>query len=307
MTKTLDQTTKTTNSLNELLSHIARDTELHFESGLCGDWTLAMSTPKHVGFHIVTRGNCWFGLGDDSKYTSVRQLEAGAAIFVNRGVSHFLSHTRAPQELNQQQLKQLCEPLHIDAGMVCYDVLAEGQAVDLFFELLPRFIIFPPSTQTESLRSIVKLIQTETQLDQPGSKAAIQRLSDVFTLHLLRQILSSQQLLTGPFAALHDKHLSNVLTALVSNPEKNWSVTEMSNRAYLSESAFSERCYRVTALTPKKLVDHVRLHIAKTLLQQPTLQLETIATKLGYQSNTAFSRFFKKYMGISPSHYRQHD
>ncbi|WP_417685882.1 AraC family transcriptional regulator [Pseudidiomarina gelatinasegens] len=307
MTKTRDQATKTSDSLNDLLNHIARDTELHFESGLCGAWTLAMTNPQHVGFHLVTRGHCWFGLSEDQQELTAQRLDEGAAIFVNRGVSHFLSHTRVPLELSQNQLKQLCEPAHINSGMVCYDVLAEGQAIDLFFQLLPRYVIFTSAQQTDTLKSIIQLIRTEAQLGQPGAKAAIQRLSDVFTLHLLRQMLGSNQLLNGPFAALHDKHLSAVLAALIEHPEHNWSVPDMASRAFLSESAFAERCYRITGLTPKKLLDQVRLHIATTLLQQPNLQLDAIATKLGYQSSTAFSRFFKKYMGVTPSSFRQHN
>ncbi|WP_278355678.1 MULTISPECIES: AraC family transcriptional regulator [Idiomarina] len=96
-----------------------------------------------------------------------------------------------------------------------------------------------------------------------------------------------------------------MVIAIIDEPGADWSVEHLAELAYLSVSAFAERCLKKTGLTPKKLVDQLRLQRARMLLNGSQLPLDLIAEQLGYQSATAFSRFFKKYAGLSPADYRQ--
>jgi len=151
---------------------------------------------------------------------------------------------------------------------------------------------------------MIQALALESRHNSPGKHTLIQRLSDVVTLYLLREILSRGAELQGPFAALGDRQLRPLLLAMVREPGLDWSVEAMAKRVFLSPSAFAERCVKQVGLPQKKLLDQIRLNSAKTLLRQNTLTLDYIATKVGYQSITAFSRFFKKYTGQSATAYR---
>jgi AraC-like DNA-binding protein len=303
MTKTTNHTTQTTEALNELLEHVAQGTELHFESGLCGDWTLMARKPEKAAFHIVTKGDCWFGV-PDSQFVPVK-LTASDIIFVNKGVSHFLSETQIPSAINSSDIPKYCQATHEQSGVVCYDVNSSSGTNDALFQLLPPWLILKQTEQYQQLSQIIELIRAEIIKQSPGYQTVISRLSDVLALNLLRQVIDQGESLNGPLAALNDRQLRTAITAVIKEPGADWSVEHLAELAYLSVSAFAERCVRKTGLTPKKLVDQLRLQRARTLLNSSQYPLDFIAEKLGYQSATAFSRFFKKYTGFSPADYRQ--
>ena len=127
----------------------------------------------------------------------------------------------------------------------------------------------------------------------------ISRLSDVLSLNLLRQVIDEDESLRGPLAALSDRQLRTVIMAVINEPGADWTVERLAELAYLSVSAFAERCIKKTGVTPKKLVDQLRLQRARIMLSSSQLSMDLIAEQLGYQSATAFSRFFKKYAGLS--------
>ncbi|MGQ4277400.1 AraC family transcriptional regulator [Pseudidiomarina sp. E22-M8] len=302
MTKTPKQATKTTDSLETLITSVAQGTELHFESGLCGDWSLLADEPEKVGFHIVTSGHCWLGFPNSEQQT--QRLSAGDTVFVNQGVSHFLSREKVPAQVSLAELDDYCTPEHRENGVICYELNEVNTTSALVFSLLPPWIVLRNSEQTEQLAGVLAMIRSEALRQKPGYRTVIQRLSDVLAVHLLRQIIATEQGLVGVFAGLHDSALTNVLEAIIKQPEHDWDVEKMANLACLSMSAFADRCLRKTGLTPKKLLDQLRFHQAKYLLSTSTLPIEVIASKIGYQSTTAFGRFFKKYAGSSALEFR---
>ena len=302
MTETPEQITKTTDAVDALLNQVAQGTEFHFQSGLCGDWTLMAEMPQKSALHLITEGDCWFGF--PSKETEVTELHAGDVIFVNQGVSHFLSYTPIPKNITESEIPSFCEPEHQQNGIVCYDINSPSQITDTVFRLLPPWVILSQRCQASEMQSLISMIRAETKHGEPGSQAIIQRLSDVLAIHLLRAVIEGHQELTGPLAALQDKYLKNLVLAIIDEPAGDWSVEEMAKKVFLSPSALADRCHKQTGLSPKKLVDQLRLQRARMLLSSTELPLDLIAEQLGYQSATAFSRFFKRYAGLSASEYR---
>lgn len=297
-----EKTTKTTDSIDALLNQVAQGAEFHFQSGLCGDWALPMNKPSLAGLHLVTQGHCWFGLLGNSLHT--QQLHAGDVIFVNQGVSHFLSHSPIPNNVTESEIPSFCIPEHKDNGIVCYDIESPSTTTDIVFSLLPPWLIISTIEQATTLQNIINMIRDEAKSPTPGHQAIVQRLSEVLAIQFLRAVVEQGAELRGPLAALHDRQLRPLVLALVQQPGADWTVETMSQQVFLSTSAFAERCLKHTGLSPKKLLDQIRLQRAQSLLMQSTLSIETISLQLGYQSTTAFSRFFKKYTGVSASSYR---
>ncbi|NQZ17417.1 MAG: AraC family transcriptional regulator [Idiomarina sp.] len=302
MTETPEQPTKTSDTVEALLNQVAQGTEFHFQSGLCGDWTLMANEPQKAALHLVTEGDCWFGF--PFKNTDVISLHAGDVIFVNQGISHFLSYNQIPNNITEDEIPSFCQPEHQQNGIVCYDINSPSQITDTVFRLLPPWIVLNHNCQANEMQALISMIRAETKHSEPGSQAIVQRLSDVLAIHLLRAVINGQQELTGPLAALQDRYLRGLVLAIIDEPAGDWSVETMAKKAYLSTSAFAERCHKQTGMAPKKLVDQLRLQRARMLLSKTQLPLELVAEQLGYQSATAFNRFFKRYEGISASEYR---
>ncbi|MCK7458022.1 AraC family transcriptional regulator [Idiomarina aminovorans] len=302
MTETPKNTTKITDSVDALLNQVAQGTEFHFQSGLCGDWTLMADEPEKAALHLVTEGDCWFGFPADQ--SAVTQLHGGDVIFVNQGVSHFVSRRPIPTPISEDKIANFCQPEHEQNGIVCYDINSPSATTDTVFRLLPPWVILNHQNQAQSMQSLITMIREETRKGEAGSNTVVQRLSDVLAIQLLRAVISSHTELKGPLAALQDRQLRGVVLAIIDEPGGDWCVETMAKQAFLSTSAFADRCHRQTGMAPKKLVDQLRLQRARMLLKNTQLPLELIAEQLGYQSATAFSRFFKRYEGVSASSYR---
>lgn len=305
MTETTEQPTKTTTTIDALLNQVAQGTEFHFQSGLCGNWTLMAKEPGKAAIHLITAGDCWFGF--PASKTALTQLHVGDVIFVNQGVSHFISREPVPNDIAEHDIPAFCQPAHQQHGIVCYDIDSPSPTSDTVFKLLPPWVILNQPQQPVDMQAIIRMIQAETTTNGPGSQPIVQRLSDVLAMHLLRAVINTHQQLTGPLAALQDRQLRGLVLAIIDNPASDWSVECMAAKAFLSPSAFAERCHKQTGMAPKKLLDQLRLQRARMLLSRTELSLDLIAEQLGYQSAAAFSRFFKRYAGCSPSQWRQHD
>lgn len=289
--------------MNELIAQIADGTELHFESGLCGDWALNARNPAKVGLHLVTQGHCWFTFPGSGQ--TPQQLQMGDAIFINKGTSHIMSASRIANDVARTDIPSFIESQHKDFGLVCYDMDNPNEATDTLFQLLPAWVVLKRADQTHQLAALITMIRKEVLGRATGYLAVIQRLSDVVAIQLLREVIARGDALKGPLAALNDNKLRPVVMAIMAEPGEDWRIERMAEKAFLSNSAFAERCLKQTGLTPKKLADHIRLHSAKALLKRSTLSLDQIAAQVGYQSSTAFGRFFKKYTGISANDFRE--
>lgn len=303
MTKTPEQSTESTKSLDLLISTVAAGAELHFESGLCGAWSIQAESPEKVGFHVISQGQCWFGVTANEH--AKQRLKAGDVAFVNSGVSHFLSKAELPSDMGLEQLKQHCIAEHEQHGVVCYELAEKGEVNQRVFELLPPWLVVRASEQTEQLAQLLNMVRSETKLRKPGYRTVLQRLSEILAVQLLRQVMQSDGHAPGLFAALNDRALAPVVAALLDAPGEDWSVEAMASLAHLSVSAFAERCVKTTTLSPKKLLDAIRIQRAKYLLRSSATTVETIAWQLGYQSVTAFGRFFKRYLGCTAQAFRE--
>lgn len=302
MTKTPDQPTETPNQIDQLLSQLIFGTELYFESGFCGDWNFMTDHTLGAGIHVVTSGSVWMALPHElDKQT---QLHQGDALFFSQSSKHWLSKMPLDIDTEEVDYEKYCVPEHLQEGLVCYNVDIQPGLTEHLFSLMPEYIHIPASHQSCHLQQLITLIQQEANTRHSGYKIAISRLSDVLVLQILREVLQEQHAEHGILAALQNKQIRNVLLAIMDEPADLWSVEQMAEKAFLSKSAFAERCQNVTGLTPKHLLDKVRLQRAQYFLKHTDLSLELIAARIGYQSGTSFIRFFKQRIGLSPGEYR---
>src|SRR5262245_11430550 len=126
-------------------------------------------------------------------------------------------------------------------------------------------------------------------------------LSEVLRLHLAAAPTPEQ----GWTAALRDPVLGPAMAALHHAPERKWTVASLAADVAVSRSVLDERFRRVLGQPPMRYLSEWRMHLADELLANTDLGIVAIARRIGYESEEAFSRAFKRSRGEPPSHRRR--
>ncbi|CUS47952.1 MAG: AraC family transcriptional regulator [Idiomarinaceae bacterium HL-53] len=300
MTNTPKQSTEAPNELEGLIAQLAFGASLHFQSGLCKGWALKAESSGKPALHILSYGQAWLTVPGEHQRV---KLQAGDAIFFARSVTHWLSSEASDSALETGKFKPYCTPEKGDQGLVCYDIEVNDTVTETVFQTLPDWCVIPAAEQGGSLRAVVELIEQESEAKRPGFETAISRMSDVVVLQVLRNVIANENAQQGILAALKDPQLKQVVLAIIDNPAGNWKVESMAAKAFLSRSAFADRVHNKTGMSPKSLLNALRLQRARFLLHQQKLPIELIAEQVGYASATSFIRFFKQELGVSPGEY----
>ena len=152
----------------------------------------------------------------------------------------------------------------------------------------------------------LKAIAWETADERPGSEMMIGYLSNILFIQAIRGYVASlKQDDAGWLRALRDPQLSAVLTLIHQSPEKNWTVNSLAKQVNLSRSTFAVRFKEQVGEAPLQYLTQWRMYRASQLLQSTALPLVAIAEQVGYQSEAAFSKAFKRQIRQSPGEYRK--
>jgi AraC-like DNA-binding protein len=132
------------------------------------------------------------------------------------------------------------------------------------------------------------------------------RLPELVLIEVLRAHLATSPAADeGWFAALGDPVLAPALSLLHGAPERKWTVGELALRTAVSRSLLDDRFRRVLGRSPIRYLTEWRMHLATELLATTDIGVGTLARRMGYDSEEAFSRAFKRARGLSPSHWRE--
>lgn len=158
------------------------------------------------------------------------------------------------------------------------------------------------------MRSTLQLLAAEARELRPGGETIITRLADVLDVQAVRTwIERDPSAQTGWLAALHDPRLGRALTLVHREPARAWSVESLASEVGMSRSGFAARFTEVVGEPAMQYVTRWRMLVALTRLSEGEESLSEIAGRLGYQSEAAFSRAFKRIIGTSPGAARRRD
>jgi AraC-like DNA-binding protein len=139
----------------------------------------------------------------------------------------------------------------------------------------------------------------------PASRAIATRLPELVVIEVLKAYLAtSPASAAGWLAALRDPVVAPALAALHAAPDRRWTVGEIAAAAAVSRSGLDERFRQVLGRSPIRYLADWRMHLADGLLASTDATVFAISRKVGYDSEEAFSRAFKRSRGSSPSHWR---
>jgi AraC-like DNA-binding protein len=189
------------------------------------------------------------------------------------------------------------------ATMICGVFQFDHPAARQLVALLPKAIVVEAwnSPHAEWIQSTLRMMSAEARELRPGGETVITRLADVLVIHAIRSwIAQDGAAQTGWLGALRDKQIGRIVSLIHREPERPWSLESLASEADMSRSAFAARFTELVGEPAMRYVTRWRMNIALTRLKENKTTVGDLSRRLGYDSEAAFSRAFKRYIGTSP-------
>lgn len=299
--------------LGEALQFLRMSGIFYCRSELTAPFALALPPMENcLMLHVVTSGRCWLEVDG----AEPRELRPGDLALVPHGDGHRLanepgSRVRAANlfDVPREQLSDRYEILRLggrgDAtSMICAAVRFDHPAARHLVALLPRAVTIDAGTATqwEWIESTLRFMGTEARELRPGSESVITRLADVLVMQAIRSwIEQDPSSRVGWLGALQDEQIGRAMAAMHRDPARRWTVATLANEAGMSRSAFAARFTRLAGEPAMRYLTRWRMYAAATLLERDDAGVADVAMRLGYRSEAAFSRAFKRFVGTSPA------
>ena len=284
------------------------------------------SVDHMIEYHAVARGACWGAIAGEPPV----RLEAGDVILFPHGDAHVMSSApglRASASVDRTPLLQLPErPVFLnfrgetpsladpgsnretDATVLCGFFGCDLRPFNPLIASLPRLLHMRAAGAGRGgmVEQFMRFAMTEAHERRPGSEALLERLSETMFVELVRRYLDAlPEEHTGWLAGLRDRHVGRALALLHERPAESWTIDALAEKAGLSRSALHERFAQFTGQAPMQYLASWRMQVASGLLTQTIASVASIALEVGYESEAAFSRAFKRATGEPPAAWRR--
>lgn len=303
-----------TDLLGETLHLLRLNGVLYCRSELTAPWGIDL--PAFEGqmmFHIITSGHCWLEIEGEEP----RMLQQGSLTLVPDGKGHCIrSHPMADTEplfdIPVEKVSDRYEIMRhggggeltqLTCGVVRFDHIAGQQLI----ALLPKVMQVNSwdDEQDNWLQSTLRFISREAKALRPGGETVITHLADILIIQAIREwIDTAPEAEQGWLAALRDKQVGKALAAIHREPEKSWTVESLAREVGMSRSGFSARFTHLLGESVMRYLTRWRMQLARMQLQETSDSLSVLADRLGYQSEAAFCRAFKRVFGVPPGSIR---
>jgi AraC family transcriptional activator of mtrCDE len=300
--KTSDFISETPN--NDLLSDVFQKLRLRariFKQGsYCGAWALDATGATGTIFHLIGRGQAWLHCKDECEPLVVR---GGDLVMFPRADWHQLSGTPRRQP-GMRSGKTGDGPF---TTVLCASVDFETGWADPILKALPSVMVVrsEDSGTSAELHALARLMLVEYEAEAVGRQGVLDRLAEVMFVLVLRHHMTKTPQLKGFLGALKDERVASALAAIHARPGDGWRVHTLAREAGMSRTAFAERFAVLLGITPMQYLTGWRMHVADEMLRAKRASVAQVAELLGYQTETAFRRAFKRLRGIGPGEVRR--
>jgi AraC-like DNA-binding protein len=274
-----------------------------------------------IEYHVVTRGSCWISLVGDTKFEPVRLAEGDIAVIPN-GDAHVVSSARGMRaepdlEAYRRPHDANSLPFTLRTGgdgpsethLICGFFTCDARPFNPLLDSLPRFIRFGRDSSQAShslLDQFIRFATAEMGNNRAGRQSVLNRLSELLFVEVIRwhmdQMANSSN--TGWLAGLRDPLIGRALTLLHARPAHAWTLEELASQAGASRSALADRFANLVGCPPIQYLTQWRMQLATKRLADRSVKISVVASEVGYESEAAFSRAFKKFVGQSPGQWR---
>jgi AraC-like DNA-binding protein len=280
-----------------------------------------------IEFHGVVKGSCWGAVAGEPPV----RLEAGDVILFPQGDAHVMSSAPGVRPAHpgreaytMQRPPQLPFELrmtnadvttpHIAASradestIVCGFLGLDARPFNPLLAALPRVLHIPSATLgAESwVTAFLRTVVHESNQRRPGGEAVLERMSEMLFVEVLRRYVDAlppEQ--TGWLAGMRDPAVGRVLALLHEKPDAAWTLERLADEAAMSRSSLHERFVHFIGQPPMQYMTQWRMQVAAGLLRDTKSKLIEVALACGYESEAAFSRAFKREVGVAPGAWRR--
>jgi AraC-like DNA-binding protein len=263
-----------------------------------------------ISYHIIVSGSCWGG-----PYGAQVQLNAGDVILLAHGDAHLMSSakdyvdrsgangTQASRFFSTVQLGPADQPR--DTRLVCGFLGCDARPFNPLLGALPPVIVIPGAAGG-FLSQFPKQVVAETRAGRVGSETMLTRMAELMFIEVLRryvETLPPQQ--AGWLGALRDAVVGPALSKLHEEPTRSWTLAELAKEIASSRTVLVERFSQLVGVPPMLYLTRWRLQLAAEQLARGSAKVAAIGAQVGYESEAAFSRAFKRETGFSPAAWRR--
>lgn len=290
-------------------------------------WCIALNIPReHCGpalgaasrlmtYHYIIEGELRIRVdGTDEESCALRR---GEVVILPRNDPHLMGSDLALPAVSGSDIVQqphdggLYSIRHGGHGekteMICGFIGYAGTEANPLISMLPRLLKLnvEQGLAAEWIRSTFQYAAAEVSAGRPGSQTVLAKLSELLFVETVRSYAESlPDSHTGWLAGLREPHVGKALALLHGDISRRWTVDDLGREVGLSRSALSDRFLRLIGMPPINYLINWRMQVAATKLRDTNATLAQIAQTVGYDSEAAFSRTFKKTFGAAPGTWR---
>jgi AraC-like DNA-binding protein len=273
-------------------------------------------TAHLIPYHYVVEGELFIAV----KGGQAQQLRSGEVVLLPQNDDHVMgSDLSLPPVFGSEVIRPpegggLYSIRHGGGGamtrMVCGYLGCETAYANPVVATLPAQMTLnvEEAGPAEWIRSTFHYAASEVASGRPGSETVLAKLSELLFVEAVRRYvenLPAEQ--TGWLAGLRDPAVARALALMHGDIARPWSVEELGREAGMSRSALAERFGRLIGMAPMHYLAHWRMQVAAQKLKGTSASLAQVAEWIGYESEAAFSRAFKKTFGSAPATWRRAD
>lgn len=296
--------------LGEALHFLRMSGVFYCRSELTEPWgTTIPAIPDSLMFHAVTAGRCWLEVDG----AEPRWLQPGDLALVPHGRGHVLRSAAGAAsvdlfDLPRELVSERYELLRHGGGgapttLICGAVRFDHPAAHHLVSLLPRILSIEASTapHMDWIQSTLRLMAAEARALRPGGETVVTRLADILVIQAIRSWIEQDPAAqTGWLGALQDKQVGRAIALIHRDPARAWTLASLAEEVAMSRSGFAARFTTLVGMPAMQYLAQWRMHVALSWLKENDTGLAHLAERVGYQSEAAFSRAFKRYIGVSP-------
>lgn len=295
----MSQRSNNKDPLSTMLSAIRLDVEISVNAQFCGRWLLGEKTGEK-SFHLISHGESQLIL----RGAEPQILHAGDLVIFMQAVEHQL----LPIE-TENAPKTVCSYrnglLENATGVLCGEFYYENNQSENLMDSLPPVLVIKQSPQTKAwVEPLISLILLENKHYDLGSDLILKQFTESLIINAIRTYINQGDFEIGILKLMADKKLSKALQAIQNEPQTHWTLEKLAQLCAMSRTAFATQFKQVSGWTAMEYLHWWRMQKAYSMLKVGKTMID-VSESVGYRSESAFSKAFKKHFDLNPGEVRE--
>lgn len=265
----------------------------------CGLWQHSTAGMRRAAFHLIGSGGCWVHTRLELE---PRRLEAGDLVALPHDDWHMLT---AQPKLQGEAVRHVVEGEGPFTTMVCGYFDFEAGQHNPVLDALPPLIIVPGADGGRPMAVLSELLLSESECEDIGTRTVLDKLADALFVVVVRYYINSSSNPKGVLAGLADPRLRKALAAMHRAPGEHWTLETLAQQAGMSRTSFAQAFNERLGMPPFDYLTRWRMTRAELQLRNPGVSVGRVAEEMGYETEAAFRKAFKRVHGVGPGSIRR--